>query len=38
MDSYDIKLTRQAKQQLMGIRKYIEEELLSPGAALNTIR
>ena len=38
MDSYDIKLTRQAKQQLMGIRKYIEEELLSPEAALNTIR
>ncbi len=37
MDEYTIRITRQAREHLKEIRKYIEKELLSPGAAKNTI-
>lgn len=37
MDEYRIKITRQAREQLGEIRRYIEQELLSPTAAANTL-
>jgi plasmid stabilization system protein ParE len=35
---YSIRITRQALAHLREIRRYIEEELAAPDAALNTIR
>lgn len=37
MDKYSIRITRQARAHLREIRKYIENELMSPSAAKNTI-
>ena len=37
MKTYSVKITRQAWEQLRCIKKYIEEELLAPDAARNTI-
>ena len=37
MDEYRIRITRQARDQLREIRRYIEYELLAPIAAKNTI-
>ena len=37
MNEYRIKITRQAREQLKEIRRYIEKELLSPNAAANTL-
>ena len=37
MDEYGIRITRQARDQLREIRRYIEHELLAPIAAKNTI-
>ena len=37
MERYRIRITRQAKEHLLEIRRYIEKELLSPIAAKNTI-
>lgn len=37
MKEYNVRITRQARDHLRGIKKYIEEELLSPDAARNTI-
>jgi len=34
---YTIRITRQAREHLRGIKKYIEEELLAPVAAQNTL-
>ena len=37
MDKYSIRITRQARAHLREIHKYIENEIMSPGAAKNTI-
>ena len=37
MERYRIRITRQAREHLLEIRRYIEKELLSPIAAKNTI-
>ena len=37
MDEYRIRITRQARDHLREIRRYIEYELLAPIAARNTI-
>ena len=37
MKEYTVRITRQARDHLRGIKKYIEEELLAPDAAKNTI-
>ena len=37
MTSYKIRITRQAREHLREIRRYIEVELLAPDAAKNTI-
>ena len=37
MDRYTIRITRQAREHLREIRRYIEKELLAPIAAKNTI-
>ena len=37
MKSYAIRITRQAREHLRGIKKYIEEELLAPVAAQKTL-
>lgn len=37
MEEYRIRITRQARDHLREIRRYIEQELLSPQAAKNTI-
>ena len=37
MDEYSIRITRQARDHLREIRRYIEHELLAPIAAKNTI-
>ena len=37
MDAYRIRITRQARDHLREIRRYIEYELLAPVAAKNTI-
>ena len=36
MKIYTIRITRQAREQLRGIKKYIAEVLLAPDAARNT--
>ena len=35
---YTIRITRQAHEQLLEIKRYISQELSAPDAALNTIR
>lgn len=37
MKEYTVRITRQARDHLRRIKKYIEEELLAPDAAKNTI-
>ena len=37
MEQYRIRITRQAREHLLEIRRYIEKELLAPSAAKNTI-
>ena len=37
MEQYSIRITRQARDHLREIRRYIEKELLSPMAAKHTI-
>ena len=37
MKTYTVKITRQAKEHLEGIRSYISNELLAPDAAKNTL-
>lgn len=37
MKNYTVRITRQARELLRGIKKYISEELLAPEAAQNTI-
>ena len=37
MKTYKIKITRQAREQLKAIRKYISEILMAPEAAKNTM-
>ncbi|HBA48276.1 MAG TPA: type II toxin-antitoxin system RelE/ParE family toxin [Lachnospiraceae bacterium] len=37
MKTYTVRITRQAREHLRGIKKYIAEELLAPDAAKNTI-
>ena len=37
MEEYSIRITRQARDHLREIRRYIEKELLSPMAAKHTI-
>lgn len=37
MKIYTVRITRQAREHLRGIKKYISEELLAPEAARNTI-
>ena len=37
MERYRIRITRQAREHLLEIRRYIEKELLSPIAAKNMI-
>ena len=37
MEEYSVRITRQAQNHLKEIRRYIEQELLSPQAAKNTI-
>ena len=37
MKIYTIRITRQAREQLRGIKKYIAEVLLAPDAARNTV-
>lgn len=37
MNTYTVRITRQAREHLRGIKKHIEEELLAPDAAKNTI-
>ena len=37
MKSYTVRITRQAREHLRSIKKYIAEELLVPDAARNTI-
>ena len=37
MKIYTIRITRQARKQLRGIKKYIAEVLLAPDAARNTV-
>jgi len=37
MEQYRIRITRQAREHLLEIRRYIEKELLSPMAAKNTV-
>lgn len=37
MKTYTIRITRQAREHLKGIKKYITDELLAPDAARNTI-
>ena len=37
MKLYTVRITRQAREHLRGIKKYIAEELLAPEAAGNTI-
>ena len=37
MDQYRIRITRQAREHLREIRRYIEQELMSPIAAKNTV-
>jgi len=37
MDRYKIRITRQAIEQLKEIRRYIEQDLIAPSAAKNTI-
>ena len=37
MEQYSIRITRQAREHLREIRRYIEKELLSPMAAKHTI-
>ena len=36
MDRYTIRITRQAREHLREIRRYIEKELLAPIAAKST--
>ncbi|MGY3725536.1 addiction module toxin, RelE/StbE family [Granulicatella balaenopterae] len=38
MDRYEIKITRQAKEQLVSIKKYIVNTLKAPKTAKNIIR
>ena len=38
MGDYEIRITRQAREQLREIRRYIEKELLSPIAARSTMQ
>ena len=37
MKTYTIRITRQAREQLRGIKKYITEVLFAPDAARNTV-
>ena len=37
MKTYSVRITRQARDHLRSIKKYIEKELLAPDAARNTI-
>lgn len=37
MKTYTVRITRQAREHLRGIKKYITDELLAPDAAKNTI-
>ena len=37
MKTYTVRITRQAREHLRGIKKHIAEELLAPDAAKNTI-
>lgn len=37
MKTYSVRLTRQAREHLHGIRRYIDDELLAPEAARNTV-
>lgn len=37
MKQYAVRITRQARAHLRGIKKYIEEELLEPDVARSTI-
>lgn len=37
MKKYTVRITRQAREQLVEIKKYIEEVLLAPEAATNTM-
>ena len=37
MKTYTVRITRQAREHLRGIKKHIAEELLAPEAAKNTI-
>ncbi len=38
MKKYRVRVTRQAREHLAEVRRYIECELLSPDAALKTVR
>lgn len=38
MAEYKVRVTRQAREQLREVRRYIEVSLMAPGAALNTVR
>lgn len=37
MKKYSVRITRQAREQLRSIKRYIEEELFAPQVAANTI-
>lgn len=37
MKTYTVRITRQAREHLRGIKSYIAEELLAPDAAKNTM-
>lgn len=37
MKTYTVRITRQAREHLRGIKQYIAEELFAPDAARNTI-
>ena len=37
MKTYDVRITRQARDHLKGIKAYIIYELLAPEAAINTM-
>ncbi len=37
MKTYTVKITRQAREHLRSIRKYISEDLLAPDSAINTM-
>ena len=38
MAEYKVRVTRQAREQLREVRRYIDVSLMAPGAALNTVR